>query len=90
MTDINQPLMIPLSLLASLLTLFVGMITYAFAVVLEKEEKELVESLLRDAMTMLHQSRKGVCATTALGLRKRRYIEGDRGGAQQSNMDDYL
>ena len=54
--DVPPPL--PLPLIASIITLFVGVFACAVALVIEEEQREIEQSLLRDSLYMLWDSRK--------------------------------
>jgi hypothetical protein len=89
--DRNVPPPLPLPLIASLITFFVGVFAYAVALFVEEEQHEMELSLLRHSLSMLRDSRKrkpgnaeGNHAT------KRRYIQWDRARAHHCIMEDYL
>jgi hypothetical protein len=87
--DVPPPL--PLPLIASLISLFVGVFACAVALVIEEEQREMEQLLLRHALSMLQDSRKRK-SDDAEGhfVTKCRYIQWDRDRAQQCIMDDYL
>jgi hypothetical protein len=89
--DRNVPPPLPLPLIASLITLFVGVFAFAVALVIEEEQWEMEQLLLRHALSMLRDSRKRKF-DDAEGhfVMKCRYIQWDRDRAQQCIMDDYL
>jgi hypothetical protein len=78
-------------LIASLITLFVGVFAVAVSIVIEEEQREMEQLLLRHALSALRDGRKRKF-DHAEGhfVTKRRYIEWDRDRAQQCIMDDYL
>ena len=67
------------------------MFACAVALVIEEEQREIEQSLLRDSLYMLWDSRKRK-SDNAEGhlVTKRRYIQWDRDRAQQCIMEDYL
>ena len=87
----RNPPPLPLPLIASIITLFVGVFVCAVALVIEEEQREIEQSLLRDSLYMLWDSRKRK-SDNAEGhlVTKRRYIQWDRDRAQQCIMEDYL
>jgi hypothetical protein len=87
--DVPPPL--PLPLIASLITLFVGVFAFAVALVIEEEQREMEQLLLRHALSMLRDSRKRKFDNAEGNIvTKCRYIQWNRDRAQQCIMDDYL
>jgi hypothetical protein len=92
--DRNVPLSLPFPLIASLITLLVGVLACAVELIVEEEQRDMELSLLRHSLSMLWDSRtrkkrKSKDAQDAF-LAKYRYIEWDRDRAKQYLMDDYL
>jgi hypothetical protein len=56
--DRYVPPPLPLSLIVSLITLFVGVFVCAVALVIEKEQREMEQLLLTHSLSMLQDSRK--------------------------------
>jgi hypothetical protein len=78
-----------LPLIASLITLFVGVLACAVALVIEEEQWEMEQVLLRHALSMLWDSRKRKFDNAEGNfVTKRRCIQWDRDRAQQCIIDD--
>jgi hypothetical protein len=81
---------LPSLVLASVITLFISVFAYIIYLLLEEEQSEHDEFLLRHSLQMILQSRRKRKSSTEGGAIKRRYILWDRDRAHACIMDDYL
>jgi len=86
--DQNVSLPLPFPVIASLITLLVGVLACAVELIVEEEQRDMELSLLRHSLAMLWYSRKGSSDAQDAFPAKRRYIEWDRERAKQCIMDD--
>jgi len=88
--DQNVSLPLPFPVIASLITLLVGVLACAVELIVEEEQRDIELSLLRHSLSMLWDSRKRSSDAQDAFPEKFRYIEWDRERAKQCIMDDYL
>lgn len=81
---------IPMPFIACTAALFLALFASILSLLIEEEEREQTEELLRDSIVMFREGRKRRGEDTGDVPQKKKYVNWDRDRARQCIQDDYL